>query len=143
MNHLLSVYKIIIILSIVSLILPSFGFIQAQNQTITAPETMEEAKEMGERVGEEIKEKMPGILERLWQERVLPVWQKMADFWEFNIWPKIVSWFKTEIEPRVKEEFEKRKPILEEEFQKEKQELKEELPKVSKSLWERFKELIK
>ena len=127
----------------VGLILPSFGFIQAQNQTITAPETLEEAQEMGEKIGEEIKEKMPGILDKLWKEDVLPVWEKMLNFWENNILPKITSWFKKEIEPRIKQEFEKRKPILEQEFEKEKQEIKEELPKVSKSLWERFKELIK
>ena len=60
-----------------------------------------------------------------------------------NIWPKMASWIKKEIEPRVKEEMEKRKPMIEEEFQKEKQELKEEVPEVSKSLWEKFKELIK
>jgi len=134
--------KIIInFLVILSLILPCFSF--AQKEGISPPKTLEEAKEMGEKVGKEVQIKLPGILEKIWKEQVLPVWQKMYDWFKKNIWPKIESLFKKEVQPRAKEEIEKRKPLIEEEFKKEKEELKEEIPKVGKSLWERFKELIK
>lgn len=131
-------YKTIIILSIIGLLLPSFSFAQVEQ-----PETLEEAKEMGEKALEVSKKELPGILEKIWEEDVLPLWEKMYNWFMINIWPKIERWFKKEVEPRVKEEVEKRKPIIEEEFEKEKEEAKKELPKVTKSLWKRFKELLK
>ncbi len=133
--------KLIPIIAILGLLLPSFSF--AQNQAIEQPETFGEAKEMGEKALETTQRELPGILDKIWKEDVLPVWQKMYHWFKINIWPTIESWFKKEVEPRVKEEAEKRKPIIEEEFKKEKEEVKEELPGVTKSLWERFKELIK
>ena len=136
--------KLIIISVIFGVFLPSFSFGQAPPpQSITPPETLEEAKKMGEKALETTQKELPGILEKIWKEEVLPVWQKMYDWFEVNVLPKIKSWFKKEIEPKVKEEIEKRKPVVEEEFQKEKEEVKEELPEVTKSLWEKFKELIK
>jgi len=132
---------IINVLLIFCLILPSFSF--AQNQPISPPKTLEEAKEMGEKALETGQKELPGIIEKIWKEEVLPVWQKMYDWFKKNIWPKIESWFKKEVQPRAKEEIEKRKPLIEEEFKKEKEEMKEEVPKVTKSLWEKFKELIK
>ena len=136
-----SKFKIIFFLLIFSLVLPGFSF--AQPQSFQTPETLEEAKEMGEKALETTQKELPGILEKIWKEEVLPVWQKMYDWFEVNVLPKIKSWFKKGIEPKVKEEIEKRKPVVEEEFQKEKEEVKEELPEVTKSLWEKFKELIK
>jgi len=137
----MKIKNIINVLLILGLILPSFSF--AQNQPISPPKTLEEAKEMGEKALETGQKELPGIIEKIWKEEVLPVWQKMYDWFKKNIWPKIESWFKKEVQPRAKEEIEKRKPLIEEEFKKEKGELKEELPGVTKSLWERFKELIK
>lgn len=135
-------FKIIIIFSLISgLILPNLSF--AQEQEFKQPETFEEVQEIGEKALEVSKKELPGILEQTWKEEILPVWQKMYDWFKTNIWPKIENWFKKEVQPRAKEEIEKRKPIIEEELKKEKEELKEELPKVTKSLWERFKELIK
>jgi len=134
-------YKILIILSIASLISPNFSF--AQNQELKQPENFEEVKEIGEKSLEVGKRELPGVLEKIWQEEILPVWQRMYNWFMENAWPKIENWFKQEIEPRTKEEIEKRKPIIEEEFKKEKEEVKEELPEVTKSLWEKFKELIK
>ena len=137
-----SKFKILInVLLILGLLLPSFSF--AQEAPITLPETLEEAKEIGERAAKETIERLPGILEKIWKEEVLPIWQRMYDWFMTNVWPKVESWFKKEVEPRAKEEIEKRKPIIEEEFKKEKEELKEEVPEVTKSLWEKFKELIK
>ena len=126
------------------LILPSFSL--AQTQTTTPPETLEEVKELGEKALKTSQKELPGILEKIWKEDVLPVWEKMYEKWSEwwdsstqpwfqNIWEKIATLFGKEIE--------KRKPIIEEEFKKEKEEVKEELPEVTKSLWEKFKELIK
>lgn len=133
----------IIILSITGIILPSFSVALTQTPKIETPETLEEAKEMGKKAGEELKRELPGILEKIWKEEVLPLWQKMWDWfkniWDTYLWPKI--------EPRIKEEIEKRRPIIEEELEKEKkemmEEIKEQAPKVGKNLWERFKDLIK
>ncbi len=130
------VVKTIIIFAIVGLLLPNFSF--TQEKVLQLPETLEEAKEIGEKAFGITKKELPGILKRIWKEEVLPIWQKMDDWFKANIWPKIKAWFK-----REKEEIEKRKLIIEEEFKKEKKEIKEELPKVGKSLWEKFKELIK
>ena len=111
-------------------------FVLAQElPKIEAPENLEEAKEMGERALKEAGKQLPGILEKVWKEEVLPIWQKMWEWFKNNIWLKIEALFQKEAQ--------KRKPIIEEEFQKEKEELKEELPETTKSLWEKFKELIK
>ena len=82
-----------------------------------------------------LKERMPVVLNRIWQETVIPTWQRMFNWFQEHIWAKI--------SPRAREELEKRKSILKEEFPKEKEELKQEIPQASKSFWERFKELIK
>jgi len=99
-----------------------------------APETLEEAKEMGEKMlwG------FPEALKGPWQE-ALGIWGRMAD-WFKNIWDSyIYPWFWNILGKEV----ERRKPEVIEEFEKEKEEMKEDIPKATKSLWERFKELIK
>ncbi len=128
-------------LIIFSLILPHITF--AKSQTITLPQTFQEAKGMGENALEILFYDLTGVLKGIWKKNVLPIWQKIYNFWRFNIWPKIHGFFKKEVENPAKKEFEKRKPIIKEEFKKEKEELKKDIPKVSKSLWEKFKELIK
>jgi len=127
----------LIVFVILSLSLSGFSF--AQEKTIKAPETLEEAKEMGERGIEEGKRKLPDIIVKIWKEEVLPVWRRMYEWFYDNIWLKTKAWFQREVYPRTKEELEQRKQIIEEEFPREKQELEEELP----TLWGRFLELIK
>jgi hypothetical protein len=95
-------------------------------------------KQFNEEMIETGKKTLPGIIKTIWKEQVIPVWEGMNDWFQINIWQNV---FKKEIEPRVKEEIEKRKPIVKEEFKKEKEELKEELPGLKKSLWERFLDL--
>lgn len=130
-------------MSIIGLILPSFSF--AQGQTLSPPETTEEAKKIGERFIIESIENLPKMARESWRTDVLPVWQKMWDyfkgFWNLYFAQRVESFWQN-IKTNLKIEIEQRKPAIEQEFQKEKQEMKEELPKVSKSLWERFKELI-
>jgi len=113
--------KIIVISIICGILLPSFSF--AQFQSFQTPETLEEAKEMGEKALETTQEKLPGILEKIWKEDVLPVWEKMYEKWSEwwdsstqpwfqNIWEKITALFGKEAK--------KRKQIIEEEFKKKK-----------------------
>lgn len=120
----MKIKNVINLLLILGLVLPSFGFAQAQ-------ETLGEAKTFGMR----ILDQLPNAVKEVWREEALPLLQKMwgaaQDLWNTYIWPKI--------EPI----WQKKKPTLEKEFQKEKEEMKTELPKVGKPLWERFKDLLK
>lgn len=127
-------------LIIAGLILPALSSAQ---QPLSQPENMEQARELGQKVGESAKDNLPGAIKKIWDEEVLPIWEKMYNWFKENIWLKIATFFKNLVQPKIKEEVEKRKPVVEEEFQKEKQEIKGELPDVTKSLWERFKDLIK
>ena len=124
-------YKIILISSsvllIISLILPSFVFAQ----DIEAPGSLDEARDLGEKFGESAQKELPVLLEKIWKQQVLPVWQKiwqkivdkMGDWWSFSAWPKI------------EQELEKEKQELEQEIEK-------EMPKIKEDLWQRFKELL-
>lgn len=119
-------------MSIIGLLLPNFSF--AQNQTFPVPWTLEEARAFLERMFGIIKETLPTMIKKIWDEEVLPIWQKMFEWFKLNIWEKI--------KPGAEEELEKRKSILKEEFPKAKEELKKETPVVTKSLWEKLKELF-
>ncbi len=111
----------------------SFSFsVLAQETPVQAPETLEEAKSLGQR----ILTGFPETFKSVWQEAVV-FWKKMLNYvspWFKSIWNSILSLLGKEVE--------KRKPEVEEEFKKETQEMKEEIPKAGKSLWQRFKELI-
>ncbi len=132
--------KIIIILILVGFLSPNLSFGQWEQPPIEQPQTMEETKALGTKALEVIKKDLPNILKKIWQEEVLPVWQKMWNWFKINIWER---YFK----PLFQKEVEKRGPTIKEEFEKEKQETKEsaktEVPQAIKSLWEKFKELIK
>ncbi len=112
----------------VSLCVANFSYAQ------TLPKDFEEAKKMGEQAIETGKETVPQIVIRSWKEEVLPVWKGMYQWFLVNVWAGV---FKQEVEPRVIEEYERRKAIVREELPKEEQEIREELP----SLWERFMKL--
>ena len=139
------VLKILITVVIINLVLPNFGLAQ---ETIKAPETLEQAQEFGEEVLEKTKQQLPGILQKTWQEDVLPIWRKMKQIWS-NWWDATIQPWLTGIVDKIKvllgQEIEKRKPYIEQELEKETEELIEdigkEIPK-AKSLWERFKELF-
>lgn len=119
--------------------LPQTSFAQ-EEPPIKVPETFEEAQKIGERALGASKKLLPGIIEKVWKEEVMPMWQKMRNWFKKNIWDPYIA-------PALEKEIEKRKPIIEEEFQKEKKEMeesvKEEVPRIGKSLWDKFKELIK
>ena len=113
---------------------PNFSFAEEQS-LIILPKTIEEAKKIGENALETKGKEFSGIVKKIWQEQILPFWQKIWNWFKKNIWFRIEGWFKPEIE--------KRKEFFKENFEQEKEELKTEVPKVSKSLWEKFKELIR
>jgi len=96
---------------------------------------MEEAGEFGEKLFEEGEKQMPGMIEKMWKEDILPVWQKMGKWLVQQINSRIMSWLNPEVE--------KRKEIFQENFPAEKEEMKQEAKKEASSLWQRFKELIK
>ena len=136
-------------MSIISLLSANFALAQEEPR-VTAPETFEEAQELGESFLETIKKDLPGILGKIWREDVLPIWENMYQIWS-NWWDSFIQpwlqniWYK--FMALLSQEIEKRKPQIEETFEKEKEELKEEIreevPEVGKSFWDKFKELIK
>lgn len=130
--------KLIIITIIFGFLFPVL-IMSTLARAVEAPRTLEEAKQAAKEAGEAVQEELPGVLRRIWEEKVLPIWQGMWDWFYVNVWSKIENWFRREIEPKIEE----RKPIIEQELEKEKEEIKQELPEAGKSLWERFKELIK
>ena len=131
----------IIILNLFAPVL-CFGQIASLDQ----PKDINQAKQIGQRALEVVKNDIPGLIERIWQNEVIPVWQKMYNWvklhiWDWlvsglnNLWPKIVQIFKEEVTQR--------KPVIEQQFQNKKQEIKEEAPQVGQSLWEKFKGLFR
>lgn len=135
----------LLILIISSFLLPVL--ILAQEQFSEPPATLEEAKELGEETLEVTKEEMPGILERIWEEEVLPFWQRMWDwvknFWKDTLWPWIKGFWESRIKPPVEEEVEKRKEIAKESIEKEKEGLQKTfVPEGIRSLWQELKELV-
>lgn len=126
-------YKKVVLSSLITAFLLSFAMpnVLAQ-EVVEAPESLEEAKSLGQRV----LTGFPEVFKKTWQES-LAFWKKMLDYvspWFKSIWNSILSLLGKEVEQR--------KPEVEEEFKKETQEMKEEIPKAGKSLWQRLKELI-
>jgi len=114
------------------------GFCFAQDDIIKAPETFEEAQQMGEQALEIGKRDLPGIVKELWYGKVLPMWQKMYDWAYVNIWLKVQGFFG----PRVEKEIEVRKEIIEQEFEYEKKEVKKELPGLFDKTWQFMRDVI-
>ncbi len=123
--------KTLAILILISLGLVNFSFVKAQDATIT-PETIINNLP-----------KVPGTIGDVWTNEVLPILKNMWDKFYSLAGAKIVNWFKTSIQPRIKQEIDIRKPIIKEEFQKEKDEVKQEAPGLLQSLWEKLKALVK
>ena len=132
-------FSFLIISSLLTFAVPS-SFDQQDQGIMKVPETIEEAKTLGER----ILWSFPEALKKTWRE-ALAIWKTMLGwfkgFWYSYISPLLRNiWYK--INFYLGREVEKRKPEIREELEKEKEEMKEEIPEVGKSLWQRFKELI-
>lgn len=130
--------QLIIILIILGFLVPVLGLGQQAPNQIEAPKTIEEAEKMAREAITVAEKELPGILERIWRDEVMPVWGNM---WEW-VKPRIKSIWQR-VQELLGREIEKRKPIIEEELQREKQELKKEAPEIGRPLWERFKELLR
>ena len=140
MNYIKYLSVFLITGFLLTLVAP-LSFAQQDQGIQKLPQTMEEAKTMGERIlwG------FPEALKKTWRE-ALTIWKTtlgwFKSFWYSYISPLLRNiWYR--INSFLRREIEKRKPEIREELEKEKEEIKEEAPKVGKSLWERFKELIK
>lgn len=134
------------------LLLPNLIFIFAQ-APLEKLKTLEEVKEMSYQASDVAEKEMPGILEQIWREEVIPtwrgMWQWLKNIWNIHIMPRVEALWQA-IKELLGKEVEKRKTIIEEELQKEKEllgkeaeEIRREAPEVGRSLWERFRELIR
>jgi len=127
--------KFIIFLTIIGLFIPIFSF--AQNGTTSPPEDWGAIKNLWQKTLEKTKD-LPQIIKNIFTKDVLPVWEKMYNWFKINILAKL--------SPNIREEIEKKKPVIEEEFQKEKVEMKEDLPNTKTTilnLWQKIKDLLK
>ncbi|MFA4998971.1 MAG: hypothetical protein WC514_03040 [Candidatus Paceibacterota bacterium] len=127
--------KTILFLAVMGVLIPAFSL--AQNETATVPENWEEIKDLGQK-GLEQSKGLPQILENIFKNDVLPVWEKMYSWFKTNILSKL--------SPSVQKEIEERKPVIKEEFQKEKEEIRGDLPNAKTTLmnlWQKIKEILK
>lgn len=129
--------KIFIVLILFSFLLPIISLAQEGNQ-VKLPETVDQAKDMVTNAIKVGQQELPGNMKTMFKEDVLPVWNKMFDWFKVNIWPK------------AENEIKKRQPALKEDLQTEtgqmKTDIKTEVPKIStkiRTLWAEFKNLIK
>lgn len=143
--------SIIFLISV--LVWPDFSFAQPK---IEIPKTFEEAKEMVIKALQTVEKEMGGILKKIWEEQVIPVWQKMWELakgiWEDYLGVKIEAlwkWIKAKIQAlsgKIQEflgkEVEKRKPRILEEFEKEREEMGKDISRIINSVWGKIKESI-
>lgn len=125
------------------------NLVKADNGMLEVPENTEEAQSFITDIWNKMKETLPGEIEKIWKQEVVPLWSKMMDIWSEWWDTSIQPWSQTtwdKIMTILGQEVEKRKPYVEQELQKEKEELIEEadqkIPEQGRSIWERFKELI-
>lgn len=97
-----------------------------------APETLDEAKQ----IGEQLIDDSPNILSSVWRE----LSQVFKTIWGYL--ERIFGGIFRSVWNLLDNEVEKRKPEAQEEFQKEIQEMKEDIPKTTKTIWERLKDLF-
>ncbi|GBD33930.1 hypothetical protein HRbin34_00233 [bacterium HR34] len=153
--------KNIIVSFLISAFLLSFAFVFAQgNQLnnfsngsfkngtnqIEIPRDLKDIENMGDKVIETTKILVPKIIKQIWEEKILPIWQKMWDYAR-NLWEKhfadSFNNFLKQLEEWLGVTFKERKELTKEKFEKEKEEFTKEAPELGKSLWEKLWELIK
>jgi len=79
---------------------------------------------------------LPALIKGIFEENVLPIWNRMYEWFKENIWEKI--------KPLTTEEIERRKEIAEEEARKEREELLAEIGEISikNDIWEKVKDFL-
>jgi len=129
---------ILISFIIFNLVFSSFCLAQDALVDFETPETFEQAQQLGEEALEIGKKQLPDIIRDVWNNNVLPVWQKMYDWAYTNIWLRI----KDSLGSRVEEEIEIRKEIVDQEFEQEKEEVKKELPGILNKIWKFIRDVV-
>lgn len=133
--------KGLVIMLLLAFLIPSF----ATAQILEQPQTIEEAKEFGM----EILTRLPNLMQKIFKEEVVPLWQNMWS-WVQRMWESTVrAWVQGLIDKAAEflgKEVEKRKPYIQEELEKEREEIAQELKErtggVSENLWNRFWNLL-
>jgi len=114
------------------------GVLFAQNiQATTATESMTlNIEETLNRTIDFIVNDLFGLVKGLFEEKVIPLWEKMYEWIKENVWEKI--------KPLTEAEIERRKQIAEEEYQAEKEEILEEIEEISikNDIWEKIKTFL-
>ena len=121
-------YKIVMILSIISLILPAFSL--AEGGAPQAPQTMAEAESLGMK----ILNALPSAINKVWQEEARPLLLKMWS-WAKNIWDSYLASQVDSLWRKFLHLLGKESPDIKQEFQKEKQEMEQDF-------WQKFRELL-
>ncbi len=128
-----------------ALVVPSLVFGQATE--FSPPENGQEAQHLGQNALNTAQKEGPGTIGRIWQNEVLPVWQKMLSWADNNIWePRLKPWLQsvwTGTLRILRIEVKNRTPAAKEKFQEEKTQVQEEAPKVGKSFWDKFMDIIR
>ncbi len=109
------------------LFVPLLPIMAYEGSGIEQPQTVEEAKGFGL----EILKGLPGAVKELWQEEVVPLWQKMWDWFKEQL-TKLWNWFLG----LLGREVERIKPEIEEKIE-------EKVEETKQTLWQRFKGLFK
>lgn len=124
--------KLIYLLAATTLLLFGFSSVCFSQTYPSAPETLQEVKE----ISEQIIQKTPNSFKETSGEAI-SIWKKLwgkSQYWIRIVWDKTYSFLNTEVE--------KRKPEVKQELEKEVEELKEEIKKEAPSVWQRFRQLI-
>jgi len=124
--------KYIIFIITISILLNSGVVFAEKDIPIGAPNTIDEAQWLGQRIMNDI----PGAFKTAWREGVY-IFAK-AWGWIFGVLKSIGNSLLSILDKEV----ERKRPEVEEEFNKEIEEMKEDIPKTTRSLWERFKDLV-
>ena len=115
--------KTIAIWLMVGLFLPILPVAALAETGLEPPETIEEAKTFG--LG--ILRSLPEAVKKIWQEQVLPLWQRMWQWFKEQL-RKLWHWFLG---------------LLGREVERVKPEIEEKVEQTKQSLWQRFKNLFK
>ena len=113
------------------------GLLFIQNiQVVNAKIIAGGAEEVLNRMVDFILYELPGIIKEVFEEKVLPIWSRMYEWFKESVWENI--------KPLTKEEIERRKQIAEEEAQKEKEELLQEIGEISikNEFWGKIQEFL-
>ena len=162
MNKKSKIGSAILLFSLSALFLwPLLSLAQIQ-APIKPPEDINQAKNLVEKTGKSVLERLPDAIREVWKTQVLPLWRRMWEwlkkFWDNTAGPYLKNLWYSSVKPEIDKiiikikgivwkKIEEKKPQVQEEFQKKKQEttkeIEQQMPNVTKTLWEKFRQIIK